>query len=108
MKFIKATLTFILLIAALFSAKESKACHAIALVNYTQQTPFPGGITVNAASDSPTCGCAAYWLDVEVRCIGEPFNAAAFSPGFFGPLNTYPFYQSAQMNKPSCIVQNYP
>jgi len=109
MKILNSTL-FALLITLLtvFSANKAKACHAIALVNFTQQTPFAGGITVNAASDSPTCGCAAYWLDVEVRCIGEAFNAAPFSPGFYGPLATYPFYQSAQMMKPSCIVQNYP
>ena len=107
MKFFKTTLSFLMLFAFFLSAKDTKACHAIALVNITPQTPIAGGIIVNASSDSPTCGCAVYWLDVEVRCIGEAFNGAAFSPGFYGPLNTYPFYQSAQMNKPSCVVQPY-
>ena len=109
MKRFYSTLAFILFTAIFaFSVKRAEACHAIALVNITQQTPIAGGIIVNAASDSPTCGCAAYWLDVEVRCIGEAFNGAPFSPGFYGPLGTYPFYQSAQMMKPSCVVQNYP
>ncbi|MBA3970618.1 MAG: hypothetical protein H0X46_00425, partial [Bacteroidetes bacterium] len=103
-----APLALILAFSSLFFTKEGKACHAIALVNITQQTPIAGGIILNAASDSPTCGCAPYWLDMEIRCIGEAFNAASFSPGFYGPLGTYPFYQSAQMNKPSCVVQNYP
>ncbi len=108
MKFFKTALfTFTLVLMTVFSTKEVNACHAIALVNFTQQTFSPTGITVDAASDSPTCGCAVYWLDVEVRCIGEAFNASAFAPGFWGPLGTYPFYQSAQMLKPSCIVQNY-
>src|ERR1043165_4341689 len=108
MKYFKLSFVLLILCSMLFSVKEAKACHAIALVNYTQQTPSASGITVNAASDSPTCGCAVYWLDVEVRCIGEAFNASAFAPGFWGPLGTYPFFQSAQMNKPSCVVQNYP
>jgi gliding motility-associated-like protein len=88
--------------------QDTSACHAIALVNFTQQNPVAGGIQVTAASDSPTCGCDVYWLDVEVRCLNEAFDAAPFSPGFHGPLATYPYFQSAQMNKPNCVVQNYP
>ena len=86
---------------------QAKACHAIALVN-TSLAPVAGGINANASSDSPTCGCATYWLDVEVRCLNDPFNSGPFNPGFWGPLNTYPFFQSAQMNKPNCVVQPYP
>ena len=103
----------LLLLLSVFSflliSQESKACHAIALVNYNQQTiNGTTSITVNAASNSPTCGCATYWLDVEVRCLNEAFDGAPFNPGFHGPLNTYPYFQSAQMNKNSCVVQNYP
>lgn len=92
----------------LLSGAESKACHAIALVNFNQQNPIPGGIQVTAASDSPTCGCTDYWLDLEVRCMNDPWNSGPFNPGFWGPLNTYPFFQSAKMLKPNCVVQNYP
>ncbi len=78
---------------------ESKACHAVVPVNFTI-TPVAGGINVNASSHQSTCGCTQiYWLDIEVRCLGEPFNPAPFSPNFYGPLNTYPFFQSPQLNK---------
>ncbi|MCB0403002.1 MAG: gliding motility-associated C-terminal domain-containing protein [Flavobacteriales bacterium] len=77
------------------------------MINVNQQQPYAGGIQVRAASDPVTCGCAVYWLDVEVRCMNEPFNGSAFAPGFFGPLNAYPFFQSAQMNKPNCTAQDY-
>lgn len=90
------------------ASNHAFGCHAISLVNYNQQTINATSITLNAASDSPTCGCSTYWLDVEVRCIGQAFDAAAFSPGFNGPLTTYPYYQSIPMQKPNCVVQNYP
>ena len=99
-------LAFSLLLTAI-SVNTAQACHAIALVNPLQQS-VSGGIQVTASSDSPTCGCDEYWLDIEVRCNIEPFNATAFSPGYYGPLSTYPFFQSGQMLKPSCIVQQYP
>ncbi len=92
----------------IFNAQKANACHAIALVNYNQQTINATSVFVNAASDSPTCGCAPYWLDCEVRCLNEPFDAAPFSPGFHGPLATYPYFQSAQMTKNNCAVVNYP
>jgi len=100
----------IILVAFLLVVIQSNSygCHAIALVNFNQQTITATGITVNAASDSPTCGCSTYWLDIEVRCTGQAFDAAAFNPGFNGPLTTYPYFQSVPMNKPDCIIQNYP
>ena len=101
-------ISLLLLIAALGFQKNTKACHAIALINFTQQNITGSQIQVTAASNSPTCGCSTYWLDVEVRCLNEAFDAAPFNPGFWGPLATYPYFQSAQMNKPSCVVQNYP
>jgi gliding motility-associated-like protein len=97
----------LLVLFSLFFAKEVQACHAIALVNVSLTTSATAA-TFNASSDSPTCGCDSYWMDVEVRCIGEAFDAAPFNPGFWGPLNTYPYFQSAQMEKPSCVVQAYP
>lgn len=94
-------------LASVFFANDLRACHAIALVNFSVTTNA-NSATVNASSNSPTCGCANYWLDVEVRCIGEPFDAAPFNPGFWGPLNSYPYFQSAQMPKNNCVVQPYP
>jgi gliding motility-associated-like protein len=104
MKFKKLLTVILLTIGVNYS---SLACHAIALVNFsvTNNGTFA---TVNASSDSPTCGCQEYWLDVEVRCVGEPFDAAQFNPGFWGPLGTYPYFQSAQMFKADCVVQPYP
>ena len=96
------------LLALLTPIKEVKACHAIALVNFNQQNLNANSIILNAASDSPTCGCDEYWLDLEVRCLNESFDAAPFSPGFHGPLNSYPYFQSATMMKPNCVIQNYP
>lgn len=97
----------LLLITLWFSA-EVYACHAVTPLNF-QLTPVTGGINVNASSSQVTCGCTnIYWLDIEVRCMGEPFDGAPFSPGFYGPLNSYPYFQSAQMNKPGCQLIPYP
>lgn len=74
------SIIFSILLIFLFS-QEAKSCHAIPLVN-TSLTVGANSVTVNASSDSPTCGCGEYWLDVEVRCVGEPFDGAPFNPGF--------------------------
>lgn len=100
-------LSMMLLISTI-AANEAEACHAIALVNYTQQNATATYIQLRAASNSPTCGCAPYWLDLEVRCMNDPFDGAPFSPGYWGPLTTYPYFQSTKMTKNSCVVQNYP
>lgn len=88
-----------------------RACHALALVN-PSITVTANGVEVDASSDPATCGTgcnnSAYWLDIEVRCVNENFNGAPFNPGFYGPLNTYPFFQSTQMQKPNCVLQAYP
>ncbi len=101
-------LFLIVLFFSFIPTKETKACHAIALVNINQQVVGPNSIQVTADSDTPTCGCDEYWLDVEVRCMNEPFDGAPFAPGFWGPLNAYPYFQSAQMMKPNCVLQTYP
>lgn len=103
-KFLLGLLTVLFIFIA---ENEVKACHAIALVNFSVTTNG-NSVSVNAGSDSPTCGCQEYWLDVEVRCVGEAFDAAPFNPGFWGPLGTYPYFQSAQMFKANCVVQAYP
>lgn len=90
---------------------ESRACHALGLQNPSINVTATG-VEVNADSDPATCaaGCnnSVYWMDIEIRCVGEPFNPAPFNPGFYGPIFTYPFFQSAQMQKPNCVLQAYP
>ncbi|HEY6162355.1 MAG TPA: PKD domain-containing protein [Bacteroidia bacterium] len=89
--------------------KEAKACHAIALVNVSI-TVLPNGINCNASSDSPTCGCGNYWLDVEVQCNGCPWQNPCTSTNAYGPFvsSGTGCYGSTQMAKPNCVVQAYP
>ncbi len=99
-----------LIVASLFiffAQNKASACHALAVQNFNL-TVVAGAVEVDASSTSPTCGCDEYWLDVEVRCLGEPFDGAPFDPTQYLSLNTYPYFQSAQMLKPSCVVQAYP
>lgn len=89
---------------------QSKACHAVALVNPSAVVnPAGDELIVNAFSSSVTCGCTnQYWLDIEIRCLNEPFDAAPFNPGFWGPLSTYPYFQSQILNKTGCNQEAYP
>ncbi len=106
----KVILLLLLLFTSLY-AEHGRACHSLPLMN-TGITVLPNGIEIDADSDPATCaaGCGntPYWLDIEVRCQNVPWNGSAFNPGFYGPLNTYPFFQSAQMQKPNCVLQSYP
>lgn len=98
---------FIFAIGFILTANEVQACHALAVQDYTL-TVVGNTVQVNASSTSPTCGCDEFWLDIEVRCVNEPFDGAPFDPTQYLALNTYPYFQSAQMLKPDCIVQAYP
>jgi hypothetical protein len=102
-------LLFATLIFSLFIFKKSDACHAIALVN-TSITLTPTGVNTNASSDSPTCGCGNYWLNVEVQCNNLPFTNPCTCTATYGPFVTSGTgcYGSAQMAKPNCVVQAYP
>ena len=96
------------LFITLIYSESSYGCHALGIENF-QITQVAGGIEVDGSSNSATCGCDnIYWMDIEVRCVGEPFDGAPFSPGFHGPLTSYPYYQSDQMNKPGCQLTPYP
>jgi gliding motility-associated-like protein len=110
MKIIENKKIYLLLLFAFFifaNENEAKACHAMAIVNFSV-TQVNGGVEVNGSSNQATCGCTnIYWMDIEVRCMGEPFDGAPFNPGFWGPLNSYPYFQSAQMNKPGCQLVPY-
>ena len=90
-----------------FTLMKPKSCHALAVQDFSL-TVVAGGVEVNASTTSPTCGCDEYWLDIEVRCIGEAFDAGPFDPTQYLALSTYPYFQSAQMLKPDCVVQAYP
>ncbi|MFN3917524.1 MAG: PKD domain-containing protein [Flavobacteriales bacterium] len=105
----KFLIPFLLVFVFTNSVYKAEACHAVALVNFTQQQYVPGvGLQVRAASDSPTCGCGAYWLDMEIRCDGDIMNGTGLSAGVWSATHCFPYYQSAQMMKPNCVVQNYP
>ena len=99
----------LLIVAAFISigTKSANACHALDIINFTL-TQTAGGVEVDGQSTSPTCGCDEYWLDIEIRCVNIAFDGAPFDPTQYLGLNTYPYFQSAQMLKPSCVVQNYP
>jgi gliding motility-associated-like protein len=108
MKSLKSiSLLFVFL--SFFAIKKSYACHPLPLVNFNQIQYIPGtGLQIRAASDSPTCGCAAYWLDMEIRCNGDIMNGNGLFAGVWDSVYCFPFYQSAQMQKPNCVVQDYP
>lgn len=98
-----------LILTFLFSlmSVESYSCHALAVQNFNL-TVTGTGVEVDAESTNPTCGCGDYWLDVEIRCLGEVFDAGPFDPTQYLFLSTYPYFQSATMLKPNCVVQAYP
>lgn len=73
---------------------ETRACHGVALDNPTF-TIGPTGVTINALSQSQTCGCDPYRLEVELAC----------APGSFTGV---PQYLGNTMNKPNCVQQAYP
>ncbi len=104
---IKALLLTLLTLA--IGVNEADACHAIPLVNFNQQQYIPGtGLQVTASSDSPTCGCSSYWLDMEIRCDGDIMDGSGLSAGVWNSQNCFPYYQSDTMMKPNCVVQQYP
>ncbi len=92
----------------LVQIRKSKACHALPLVNITQQMTSPDGLQLTADSDAATCGCGPFWLEIEIRESNDSFDDSGLSPGFWGPLNSLPYFQSSQMIKPDCIAQTYP
>ncbi len=106
---IRFFLPVLVVIAVLGSSNKAVACHAIALVN-TSITLTPTGVLTNASSDSPTCGCGNYWLDVEVECNNLPFANTCTATNTYGPFvaSLTGCYGSTQMAKPSCIIQVYP
>ncbi|MDX1652723.1 MAG: hypothetical protein R3277_09535, partial [Brumimicrobium sp.] len=107
MRFPKVSILLLSVFIITAYSNKVKACHALAVTNFTL-TQVAGGVEVDANSQSPTCGCNEYWMDVEIRCVNNVFDGAPFDPTQYLGLNTYPYFQSAQMLKPSCVVKAYP
>ena len=86
----------IILILAFMSASTQlvKACHGLALVNYSYNVGATG-VTVNGSSDAATCGCGPYWMQVEISCTaagltGLPSTAVQNTiDNWAGPGSTY-------------------
>lgn len=91
----------LLAISMFFTTNDVKACHAMLIINpgFTYITDASGnniGISITGTSNNSSFGCTGtYWMDIEVRCDGDPFDGGPFNPGFYGPLTDYPYLQSA-------------
>lgn len=105
----------LLLVVSGFISLSAYACHGVALVGFSASTNGTS-VTVNGSSDSPTCGCGPYYMEVELAC----FSAANFTGN--APTctattwNNYPWYRSilnvpnytAAMGWPdNCVVEPY-
>ena len=104
----------ILVITMAFTSHDVKACHAMLIINpaFDYITDANGnniGIEINGISNNSSFGCTGtYWMDIEVRCDGDPFDGGPFNPGFYGPLTDYPYLQSAIQIKNSQPPTNTP
>jgi gliding motility-associated-like protein len=116
-------LLFILLISYL-AIDSAKACHGLSLVNYNFSVGATG-VTVNGSSDSPTCGCGPYWMQVEVSCTAAgltglpptamqniidnwagPGTTYSSHPWYFGLLNV-PNYTAGSAWPDACTIEPY-
>lgn len=106
------------------STQLVKACHGLALVNYNYNIGATG-VTVNGSSNSATCGCGPYWMQVEISCTaagltglpspavqntidnwagpGTTYNA---HPWYFGLLNVVNYTNAAGWPD-NCVVEPY-
>lgn len=101
-------LSFLLLIS-----NVSSACHGMALVNYNWSISG-NNLVINANSDSPTCGCGPYYLEVNLSCT--PNFTSPILPCNLLPSNVYPWYHTL-LNVPNytagngwpdqCIIEPY-
>lgn len=90
-------------IALFIGTNAAHACHGIALVGIVE-TNTGSAMTLNGNSDSPTCGCGPYYVEVEVTCqptfagappacgdpswntVGQPYYHAILNiPGYAAP-----------------------
>jgi gliding motility-associated-like protein len=83
--------------------KEAKACHGLALVNYSVSVG-PTGVTINGSSDAATCGCGPYWMEAELTCFSSfPANTPSCNDPAWG---TFPYYRSG-LNVPGYGPPNW-
>jgi gliding motility-associated-like protein len=120
----KPILSFLLLFLFITITKQSKACHGLALVNFSY-TVGGSGLTVNGSSSDETCGCGPYWMQIEIACTaagvtGVPStaiqNTLANWTGSGKTYNSHPWYNSI-INLPNytsangwyddCLVEPY-
>ncbi|MGE0566671.1 MAG: hypothetical protein AB7O73_01880, partial [Bacteroidia bacterium] len=103
---------------------KSYSGHGMALINYNVVVGATG-VTVNASSQSPTCGGGPYWLQVEVRCTANQLTGTPPStmqtnlkfwtgPGvtynnfpWFNSLLNVPNYTQANGWPDNCVVEPY-
>ena len=93
-------------------SKTAKACHGLALVNYSISAG-PTGITINGSSDAATCGCGPYYMEAELTCFSAfPSNTPSCTDPAWG---SYPYYRSL-LNVPGygppnwtdqCVLETY-
>jgi large repetitive protein len=114
----------LLLVLFLTVSKQSYSCHGVALVNFSFSVSATG-VTVNGSSNSATCGCGPYWMQVEVACTaggvtGVPPAAiqntlASWNTNSGTTYNSHPWYNSL-LNIPNytsptysdqCVVEPY-
>lgn len=105
----------LLFLTALFAfAAPARACHGIALVNFTINNTG-SGLDINASSDPASCGCGPYYLEVQVNSAAFPFtttvpasNSSAWGqiPWFHSLLNV-PNYNQQNGWPDNCVLEPY-
>lgn len=96
-------------------SQSAMACHGVALVGFST-TNNGTSITVNGSSDSPTCGCGPYYMEVELACFSAANFTGAAPTCAAATWNTYPWYR-ALLNVPNytqaagwpdnCVIEPY-
>lgn len=101
-------------ITLLAFTNSARACHGIALVNFTISNTG-SALDINASSDPASCGCGPYYLEVQVNSTSFPFtttvpasNSSAWGqiPWFHSLLNV-PNYNQQNGWPDNCVLEPY-